>query len=166
MFRSFAVRATVALAALLTPSLLAAQSVPSLFTPIQPCRLFDSRFPAGSLPLVAGTTYQIAVRKTASQLEEGACGVPEAANAIFVTPIATGAVDRGYVRLWASDLLTPVSSTFNFRGNGQDSSGTFVRLCAPPLNECSAVDMSIRVELNDSHVILDLVGYTTPVSTE
>lgn len=150
-----------ALAILAAP--LSAQQVPSAMVPMQPCRLLDTRLPTGSPPLTAGTIYQIAVRKTTEELEEGACGVPEEANSIFVTPIATGATGGGNVTLWASDLLQPESSSFNFRGNGTDSSGTFVRLCAPPLLECSDVDMSIKVAISDTHLVLDLVGYTIPL---
>lgn len=140
---------------LFVSTLASAQQVPSSFVPMQPCRLFDSRLPTESSPLAAGTTHQIAVR--------GICGIPEEANAIFVNVHAVGATGEGYVMVWASDLTAPAAASLTFRGNGADSSGTFSRLCAPPLLECSEVDLSIRPEINSTHVILDVVGYTLPL---
>jgi hypothetical protein len=137
------------------PAVAEAQKVPSSFTPIQPCRLFDSRELPGGQPLTNGVTYQIAVR--------GECGVPETANAVFLTAVSTGATAAGFVKIWASDLLPPDASTFNFRGNGDDSSSTFARLCAPPLLECSEVDLSFRIAFTPTHLILDVAGYTEPL---
>lgn len=134
---------------------LAAQQVRSTITPMHPCRLYDSRLPEGSPPLVKETIHQMAVR--------GVCGVPESANSILVTAVAVGATGPGNVKIWASDLLAPVSSSFNFRGNGADSSATVVRLCAPPIDKCTGVGISVMTFFNDSHVIIDIVGYTEPL---
>lgn len=148
----------------LSVGIVSAQQVPSAFVPMQPCRILDTRLPAGSPPLTAGATYQIKVRMTAEELlEPGACGVPEEANSVFLTTIATGATSGGNVTIWASDLTAPASTSFNFRGNGTDSSATFSRLCAPPILECSDVDISYRVGFSNTHLVLDLVGYTIPL---
>lgn len=131
---------------------LAAQQGNSNLTVVQPCRLFDSRDLPGGQPLQNGTTYQIQAR--------GYCGIPEEANAVFLTVTATGASTPGHLTVWASDLVQPPASTMNYRGGGADSSATFSRLCAPPLLECSDVDLSFRLSSAPSHVILDVVGWT------
>lgn len=153
----------VLLALVSVPAL--AQEVPSTFTPRHSCRIFDSRFPSGSPALPAGGTVQIAVRRTAEELADGACGVPLEANSVFLVATAVGASGEGYVKIWASDLVPPVMSTLTFRGNGVDSSLAVSRLCAPPLLECSEVDLSIRPEITKTHLVIDLVGYTTPIET-
>src|SRR6185295_15080105 len=109
------------LAVVLLPATALGQQVPSSFTPMQPCRLYDSR-EVQVAPLANGVTYQIPVR--------GRCGIPGTANAVFLTVVASGAAAPGFVKIWASDLLAPAPSTFNFRGNGDDSSATVARLCA------------------------------------
>jgi hypothetical protein len=134
---------------------LVAQQGPSSLTVIQPCRLFDSRVLPGGQPLQPGTTYQIQAR--------GSCAIPEEANAIFFTVAATGAASVGNVKVWASDLTEPLAPTMSFRGYGTDTSASFSRLCAPPLVECSAVDLSIRPSFAAAHVILDVVGFTEPL---
>lgn len=130
----------------------AAQQGPSSLTIIQPCRLLDSRELPGGNPLQNGTTLQIPVR--------GYCGVPEEANAIFFTVVSTGSTGAGHLTVWPSDLTQPVASTMNYNGGVTNSSSSFSRLCAPPLNECTGVDLSIRPSVSPTHVIIDIVGYT------
>jgi hypothetical protein len=131
---------------------LAAQQGASSVTVIQPCRLLDSRELPGGAPLLNGFTYQIQAR--------GACGIPETANAVLLTVAMTGATSAGHLTIWPSDLLQPAASTLNYNGYGAVSSAAFARLCAPPLIECSGVDLSFRLSSAPSHVILDVVGYT------
>lgn len=154
MHKALSVVAALVLCLVAAVGLLNAQQGPSTVTVIQPCRLFDSRELPGGQPLQNGITYQIQAR--------GQCGIPESANAIFVTVVTTGADAAGHLTVWASDLTQPAASTMNFRGNGADSSATFSRLCAPPLLECSEVDLSFRISTSPTHVILDVVGYTEP----
>lgn len=143
--------ATALLLATLSSLPATAQQGPSSTTIIQPCRLYDSRdFQPG--PLTNGVTYQLKAR--------GSCGIPEDANGILFTVASVDASSSGWITVWASDLLLPLSPTVHFDGSGVDSSAGWSRLCAPPILECSDVDLSFRIAFTPSHVILDVVGWT------
>jgi hypothetical protein len=145
---------------LLSAAAVAAQPVPSLAVPLDPCRIFDSRTDPGTV-LLNGTTTLIAVRDL--------CLIPANANGVFLTAAATGATSAGHLIVWGGETLLPAASSMNYRGNGVDSSGLFARLCYPQL-ECGVAtygsgtaDLAVRVVAAPTHVILDIVGYTVPM---
>lgn len=133
---------------------LAAQVVPSSYTPLAPCRIFSSS--PGPM-LVAGVTYLDLVR--------GSCNVPQTANAVALSMIASGASGAGLLKVWGSSDLEPPQASMTYRGNGNDSSFSIVRLCYP-VEECAADDIAIKVLFADSHILLDVQGYFEPSQSQ
>lgn len=124
----------------------------SLYVPLNPCRMFDSRVDGGAALAGGSTTYLLA---------RGSCGVPEEAVAVAVTAVAFSPSASGHLKLWESSLPQPVASSMNFRsGPGSDSSFLAPRLCYP-VAECAAEDLALYVS-QTTHVILDVVGYYIP----
>lgn len=130
-----------------------AQPVASNYVPLNPCRLFNSQASPGTT-LSAGSTTFIPVR--------GYCSIPQSANAVALTLTATGATSAGSITVWEENLTLPTPNSMSFRGNGTDSSFTITRLCYP-VEECAGNDIQLRVTSAATHVILDVVGYFTPV---
>jgi hypothetical protein len=129
-----------------------AQPLPSHYTPMNPCRLFNSQVSPGTTLSAGSTTFILA---------RGSCSIPQEANAVALTLTATGASAAGSITVWESSLPLPTPNSMSFRGNGTDSSFTIARLCYP-LGECFGEDLAIRVTTSATHVILDVVGYFTP----
>jgi hypothetical protein len=144
---------TAAILALLSVAAAHAQPVASNYTPLNPCRLFNSQVSPGTT-LAAGSTTFILAR--------GSCNIPQNANAVALTLTATGATAAGSITVWEVNLAQPTPNSMSFRGNGTDSSFTIARLCYP-VEECAGEDLQIKVTSAATHVILDVVGYFTPV---
>ncbi len=139
----------IALSLLVCVSAAGAQPVPSSYTPLNPCRIFDSR---ADEQLEGDTTTFLHAR--------GLCNVPESANAVFVTVMATGGMFPGYLTIWGGETARPAGITMTFNGASLNSSGAFVRLCYPA-EECFE-DLAVYT-CSTTDVVLDVVGYTEPL---
>ena len=120
----------------------------SNFFTVTPCRLVDTRQPAGpfggpALTCGADRTFVVA----------GACGVPAGAKAISVNATVTTTSGSGNLRLFAAGAPAPTVSALNWsagqtRGNNGivrlSASGHFSARCAPS---------------GTTHFILDVNGY-------
>jgi glucose/arabinose dehydrogenase/PKD repeat protein len=122
---------------------------PQDFFTLSPCRLVDTRDPAGPLggpALEAQTTRTFAL--------QGACGIPASARALALNVTVTGASVDGHLRLHPSDELAPSSSTVNFEAGQTRANNAVARLGTDGGLSvfCSTVSGTV-------HVILDVVGY-------
>jgi Subtilase family len=119
------------------------------FFTIAPCRLVDTRNPAGPLggpALTCGTDRMFTVA--------GACGIPASGvKAVSVNATVTSTTGPGNVRLFAAGLPVPAVSALNWsagqtRGNNGvvplNASGQIAARCAPS---------------GSTHFILDVNGY-------
>jgi len=108
---------------------------------VTPCRVVDTRLPAGSLPILS--TLNVAVSASA-------CGIPDTAQAhVFnVTVVPPGVL--GFLTLWPQGQIQPLASTLN----AQDAAITSNMAIVPANNGSISVFTS-----NLSHVILDIIGF-------
>jgi hypothetical protein len=118
------------------------------FYTLQPCRLFDTRDPAGPLggPGLSAQTqrgFPVAL----------SCGLPATARAISANATVTQATGAGYVVLFAGDAA-PWTSTINYRA-GQTRANNVV-LGVTPLG---SVSVGCGALSGSAHVILDVNGY-------
>ena len=97
----------------------------SLFVPVQPCRLSDTRSDNG-FSRVDGLTIAIST--------VGRCGIPSNATSLALTLTVTQPWGNGFLTAWPGDQARPTVSNLNFQGgqvraNGAitkvDASGTF-----------------------------------------
>jgi hypothetical protein len=159
------------------PNVLGDSSRDLVYTPIRPCRVFDTRVVGGPLAAGEARNFDVAVGGASLTRQGGngsGCGIPTGrATSVMINLTAEQASGPGNLRAWAvSDPQTPqpFASALNYgavigvKGLGNTSA---VQLCDPALDDCSAGDLRIQANLNGTDVVGDVFGYfsrfTTPV---
>jgi hypothetical protein len=120
------------------------------FTPVAPCRLFDSRNStgpdAGAPSLAAAETRQVAVA--------GKCGIPSTAGAVSANVTVTNERSAGFLKLFPADETAPSTSSINFVAGRTRANSALLHL---------AIDASGFMVRNASagttDVIVDVNGY-------
>ena len=115
---------------------------------LTPCRVLDTRRPAGPLggpALAANATRLFNVA--------GTCGIPPTALAIEVNVAVTGPSAAGNLAVFPGGLSLPLVSTINYRANQSRSNNAVVGLGAGTLEIYCAQGSGT------THVILDVSGY-------
>jgi PKD repeat protein len=122
---------------------------PQDFFTLAPCRILDTRNPAGSLggpALAAGAERAFDFR--------GGCGVPAGARAITANLTVTGATAPGHLRLWATGELRPASSTLNFAAGQTRANNAVLRVGAN-----GSVSVFCSMASGTTHLVVDVTGY-------
>lgn len=123
-------------------------AVGSAYSPVVPCRLFDSRD--------GGTKVQ--TNQTVTIQVSGRCGTPAGATAAAVTLTVTSAEQRGYLTAWQGGGITaPTSSNLNWLPGDTRANGGIIPLAADGT-------LAIRVS-SATHVIVDVGGVFSPTGT-
>ena len=128
---------------------------PANYFSLAPCRVIDTRNPAGLLggpALVAGADRSFPVG--------GVCGIPSGATAVSVTIAVTGATAAGNLRLHAGGTAVPLVSAVNYSAGQTRSNNAVVSLS--PTGELAAF---VGAAAGTVHFILDVTGYFAPAST-
>ena len=113
----------------------------SMFVPVQPCRLVDTR-QVGGEPVPAGGEHDVPVG--------GRCGVADDATAAVVTLTVVGAAGSGFATLFPTGSTRPATSTLNYRTGQVVANTQITRL----------TDSSVSVfTLASTHVVIDVSGY-------
>jgi len=115
----------------------------SLYT-APPCRVLDSRLPAGTPPFSA--TLNVSV--TASP-----CGVPATAQAFVFNATVVPPGPLGFITMWPQGQPQPTVATLN----ASDGAVTNNMAIVPANNGSISV-----FPLNPTHLVLDLFGYFAP----
>jgi hypothetical protein len=118
------------------------------FYAMSPCRLLDSRDPAGPFggnQVGAGTSNLLFVG--------GSCGVPVTAKAISVNVTVTQPAAAGHFILFPGGALLPSTSTFNFSAGQTRANNAIIRL--GPGGALSTYFGS----LGGAHLIVDINGH-------
>jgi streptogramin lyase len=118
------------------------------FYTITPCRLVDTRNPAGPLGGPA-----LAANATRLFNLAGSCGIPSTARALVVNVAVTGATAQGHLRLFPGGLPVPLVSTINYKANQTRANNAVVGLGAGTL------EIYCGQGSGTAHVILDVSGY-------
>lgn len=122
---------------------------PQGYFTVVPCRLVDTRLPAGprggpALAAGATRTFDLA----------GACGVPASARSLAVNVTVADPSGAGHLRLHSPDELRPATSTVNF-GPGQTRAiGAQVRV-----GGAGGLSVFCSMAAGTAHLVLDVVGY-------
>lgn len=118
------------------------------FYTVPPCRLLDTRDPAGESggPALGARTQ----RRFPAALR---CGVPATARAISVNATVTGATAGGYVVVFAGDRA-PSTSTVNYAAGQTRATQAMVEL-----TPTGTVSIGCGQPTGSAHVVLDVNGY-------
>lgn len=132
-----------------------AQAGPFQFHSLTPCRLADTRNPAGPSggPILQdNTTRQFPVQEL--------CGVPLGAKAVTVNVTAVGPTGAGFLTLYPSDITRPVVSSINFAaGEPALGNGAIVPLAD---NSVQTLDLAVFARVvgpGTVHMVLDVTGF-------
>jgi len=115
----------------------------SLYT-LPPCRVLDSRNPAGTPPL--STTKNVNVMGSG-------CGVPPAAEAYVFNATVVPSGPLGFITMWPTGQAQPAVATLN----AVDAAITSNLALVPTNNGAISVFPS-----NPTYLVLDLFGYFAP----
>jgi len=111
---------------------------------LTPCRILDSRQPAGSPPLTGITRVNVT---------ESSCGVPRTAGAVVLNATVVPTGPLGYLTLWPDAQPQPRTATLNAIDGALTSNMAIV----PETN--GFIDAYVS---NPTYVILDLSAYFAP----
>jgi len=134
------------------PSLVSNTVIPwdgSVYHPLTPARILDSRTPTGSWasPLAAGTARELQVTGLG-----GASEVPASAVAVVMNVTATGSTANSFVTAWPAGAGQPTASNLNF-GVGQ----TIPNLVTVKLGTGGKVSFATAAGAVD--LVADVVGF-------
>jgi glucose/arabinose dehydrogenase len=116
------------------------------FHTLSPCRLVDTRLPAGGGPaLVAGATRDF---------DLNACGVPTTARAMAANVTVVNPTGPGHLRVYPADELRPGTSTINFSAGQTRGTNAVVKLGAN-----GDVSVFCAMASGSTHFVLDVTGY-------
>jgi hypothetical protein len=123
------------------------------FYPLTPCRVIDTRLPAGALGgpfLAGGATRSFPVRSSS-------CGIPAAAAAYSLNTTVVPRGTLGYLSVWPVGQAQPVVSTLN------SLDGTVLANAAiVPAGTNGSVNFYAS---NDTDLVVDINGYFAPPGT-
>lgn len=134
---------------LLAASSALAQSGPYSYYPLTPCRIADTRGPAGvnSGPILGNNSsrdFQIRSK----------CGVPTTAKAVSLNITTVGATAQSFLSVWPSGQARPLVSMLNFdQTDPALANGIIVGLSTATL------DLSVYNATGNVHVLIDVTGY-------
>lgn len=139
------------------PAQVSAQAAgPFQYHSLTPCRLADTRNPAGPSggPILTDNS-------TRNFPVQGLCGVPVGAKAVSVNVTAVGPNGVGFLTLFPAGITRPTVSTLNYSaGEPAIANGAIVPLAdqtAQPLD--LAIFARVAVAGGQVHMVLDVTGY-------
>jgi hypothetical protein len=126
---------------------------PFQFYSITPCRLVDTRNPAGPSggPILAGDTVR-------SFPITGTCGIPAGAQAAVLNVVIVGPSGGGNLRVWPYNTTMPLVATINFDPlEPAIANGAIVPLSADPSLQVSVYPAMGAGQT--THLVIDATGY-------
>jgi hypothetical protein len=125
-----------------------AQTGPYQFYALTPCRVVDTRNPAGT----NGGPNLTNVRR--NFVIKGNCGVPSTAKAVSINVAVTGATAASWLTIWPADQSIPNTAAINFSQNDWAlSNGAIVGVAA------GSPDLAVQNFNGTVAVIIDVTGY-------
>ena len=120
------------------------------FYPLTPCRIADTRNPAGGLggPILAPSTV-----RSLPVLNSG-CGIPSTARAYSLNATVVPSGPLGYLTLWPSGRAQPFVSTLNAPTGAVVANAAIV-----PAGDGGAIS---AFATSSTHLVLDINGYFAP----
>lgn len=129
---------------------------PSVFVPINPVRVVDTRESAGGTPVASGDTRTFSVANQIAVAGGAKDVVPAGAVAIAYNVTVPAGPAAGHLRVMPGDTASSASSAINFRVNEAIANGLVVK-----------VDTQRRIRIFNAaalpvNAIVDVVGYFMP----
>ena len=141
------------------------QGQDSIFVPVPPCRVVDSRISQGiGGPLAPGVAHPVSFRLW--------CGIPiptedggletNRATALALNIVAVTPAGFGHLVAWPSNRPMPTASIINYSGGQNIANGVIVPMCdewETMGHVCENVDISFLAAVSSTHLVVDVTGY-------
>jgi len=137
---------------------LAPSSGETLFVPIDPCRITDTRVSGGAFGGETVRSYSATGSGLSGQGGEDDCGIPATATAISLNFTAVSPVGFGYLRAWPYGESEPMATLMAFNGGVSISNATALTICGGCANE-----FSVKIYGANTHLVTEVVGYYEPI---
>jgi hypothetical protein len=111
---------------------------------VAPCRVLDTRLPAGSLPFSGTRDVNVGASP---------CGTPAAAQAYVFSATVVPPAPLGFLTMWPQGQARPLTATLN-AGDGAVTSNMAI---IPTVNGSVSA-----FALSSTHLVLDVFGYFAP----
>lgn len=127
----------------------------TVFVPVTPCRVVDTRHGGGAIVDSATRNFYVAgtANFPAQGGHSGGCGVPVGATAVAVNVTATQTQASGYLIGWAAGTARPVANFISTTRSGTISANPVL-----PLAATSSQQLSIYAR-GATQVVVDVSGY-------
>jgi len=138
-----------------------------VYTPVTPCRVFDTRSSVAGI-LVGGTQRNFIVAGAGGFPGQGGnsggCGIPYGpATAVIINFVAVTPTGVGNLRGWAvadPQPAAPLAAVINYSADMYAlANGVAVPICDPAATSCTAGDLRLQADDSSAHVVGDVVGY-------
>jgi hypothetical protein len=152
------------------PKVLGAATNDLVYTPVTPCRVFDSRVSQGGQgPLLVGTPRDVRVTGTTGFPAQGGlaggCGILTGATSVIINFVAVTPSGTGNLRAYAvasPQPGAPLAATINYGvvpNLSALANGLAVPICNPAATSCVAGDLRLEAFGSSTEVLGDVVGY-------
>ena len=128
----------------------------SLYIPLVPCRIVDTRIAGGKIVARTGRNYLVSGSSgdIVSQGGTGDCGVPSDAQAVVLNITSNQPSNEGFFSVYPYNSPLPNATILNFTANQTIANSTVSAICQPA---CLS-DITIYSS-STTHLIVDVVGY-------
>jgi len=126
---------------------------PAVFQSFQPCRIIDTRGPAGPF---GGPKFAASETRTYNIPVGGLCdsSIPPGATAVAINVTVTETEMTGYLTIFPADIAQPFVSSANWYGPGQTVANSLI----VPLSLSDPASLKIFA-IQSTHVVVDVSGY-------
>ncbi len=146
-----------------------------VYTPVTPCRVFDSRISQGGQgPIPANSQRNFLVSGTVGFPLQGGfpggCGVPVGATSAIINFVTVSPAGPGDIRAWAvanPQPVAPLAAILNYgtvAGLPAIANGVAVPLCDPAATSCALGDLRLQADTSATNILGDVVGYFGPAT--
>jgi hypothetical protein len=151
------------------PAILGDRSDDLVYTPINPCRIVDTRNAGGPISANSTRSFEVDVASGGNYVAQGGsntdCLIPNdsvnAVTAAAATITVTQASDVGYLTAWAVGFQQPFASVINYKAGDTLANTTIL-----PVNPGLGTDINVFAGAAGTHVVIDVVGYfAAPLAT-
>ncbi len=152
--------------------------VPSIFTPLVPCRLADTRgTPGGPSPFGAPAGETVAFWAWGTDFSSFGgvafdCGVSSTATAVHVNFTIVAPTTTGFLRTWPVGTTEPTATVFAWNAGFGASNAVTIPICTTStsndtVNDCriSGVEHEFYVKIYSAlqqQLVIDVLGYYSP----
>lgn len=132
-----------------------------VFTPINACRIIDTRIVGGEIAAEGSRNFVAATLSdfTSQGGIAGNCGIPLDISAVTANVSAANPVLEGYFTAYPANSPLPLAASLTFQGGlRDDTNGTVISLCSD--GNCQP-DFTVYAS-KEAHLVIDVTGYFAP----